>query len=133
MMTTVRTALVALLALSFAGCVFHRVEVAPVKPADQASIVGPLKVHLTDGSTVMYAPGAVVTVTGGTLRGAGTRYNYALTETVRVGSVPLDMVVGMERFSTEVNHSTSILGSIGAAWLVWGTATVLLMWASGGT
>jgi hypothetical protein len=80
----------------------------------------------------MYAPGVVVTVTGGTLRGAGTSYNYALTETVHVESVPLETVVGMERFSTEVNHSTSILGSLGAAWLVWGLAATLLMWAAGG-
>ena len=104
-----------------------------MKPADQASIVGPLKAHLKDGSTVVYAPSAIVVITGGTLRGAGMRYNLAATEAVRVETVPLDMVVGMERFETRVNQSTSILASIGAAWLVWVTSAVLLMWAAGGT
>ena len=129
----VRSALLAVLVVSAAGCVFHRVEVLPVKPADQASIVGPLKAHLRDGSTVVYAPGAIVVVTGGTLRGAGMRYNLAATEAIHVESVPLDMVVGMERFETRVNQSTSILASIGAAWLVWAVSVVLLLWAAGGT
>ena len=81
---------------------------------------------------MVYAPGAIVVVTGGTLRGAGMRYNLAATEAIQVESVPLDLVVGMERFETRVNQSTSILASIGAAWLVWAVSAVLLMWAAGG-
>ena len=127
-----RSALLALLAVSVAGCVFHRVEVTPMKPPDQTSIVGPLKAHLRDGSTVVYAPGVVVTVMGETLRGAGMRYDYAITEAVKVERVPLDVVVGMERFETKVNRSTTILASIGGAWLVWGASVSLLMWAAGG-
>jgi hypothetical protein len=40
---------------------------------------------------------------------------------------------GLERFETRVNRSTSILASIGTAWLVWAVSAVLLMLAAGGT
>lgn len=112
----VRGALLVVFAISGAGCVFHRVEVHPVKPADQTRIVGPVKAHLRDGSTVVYAPGVSIIVTGQTLRGTGVRYNYALTETTRVESVPFEMVVGMERFETEVNRPATIAASIAASY-----------------
>jgi len=129
----VRSALLAVLATSLTGCVFHRVEVTPVEPADQTSIVGPLKTHLKDGSTVMYAPGVVVTVTRGTLHGPGMRYNDALTEAMPVEDIPLEMVVGMERFATEVNRPASIMASIGLGWLAWSGLVILLLIAGGGT
>lgn len=112
----VRGSLLVALAVSGDGCVFHRVGVRPVEPADQIDMVGPVKAHLRDGSTVVYAPGVSIIVTGQTLRGAGMRYNYALTETTRVDSVPLEMVVGMERFETEVNRPATIAASIAASY-----------------
>jgi len=81
-------------------------------------VVGPVKVHLRDGSTVVYAPDAIVTVTAGTLRGAGMRHNYALTEATRVESVPVEMIVGMERFETEVNRTATALQSVAAGYAV---------------
>lgn len=112
----VRGALVGVVAISAAACVFHRVEVQPLKPANQITIVGPVKAHLRDGATVVYAPGVVVIVIDQTVRGAGVRYNYALTEAARVEEVPLDMVVEMERFGTVVNRPASIAASIAASY-----------------
>jgi hypothetical protein len=116
MTRVVHGALLVAFAMSAAGCVFHRVEVQPVTPTDQMVIVGPVKAHLRDGSTVVYAPGVVVTVTGHILRGGGMRYNYAATEATRVDSVPVEMVVGMERFGTLVNRPATISASIAASY-----------------
>lgn len=104
--------------MSAAGCVFHRVAIQPVVPTDQTVIVGPVKAHLSDGSTVVYAPGVIVTVTGQMLHGVGMRYNYAASEATRVESVPVEMVVGMERFMTTVNRPATIAGSVGASYLI---------------
>jgi hypothetical protein len=71
---------------------------------------------LKDGSTVVYAPGVIVMVTGETLRGSGMRYNHALTEAAQVERVPLEMVVALERFETEVNRPATIAASIAASY-----------------
>jgi hypothetical protein len=121
----VRSALLVAFAISAAGCVFHRVEVQPVTPVDQGSLVGPVKAHLRDGSTVVYAPGVIVIATGQTLRGAGRRYDHTLTGATPVESVSLEEVVGMERFVTEVNRPATIATSLAASYGV--TMSVLLM------
>jgi hypothetical protein len=104
--------------VSAAACVSHRVEVRPLMPTDRMVVVGPVKVHLRDGSIVVYAPDVVVTVTAGTLRGAGMRYNYALTEAAPVERVPVEMIVGMERFGTEVNRTATALQSVAVVYAV---------------
>ncbi len=64
--------LLGVLAISTTACfVFHRVEVKEVAPRDAVVVTSPVKAHLKDGSTVVYAKG--VTVSGGSLRGAGLR------------------------------------------------------------
>ena len=93
-------ALLSALAISV-GCVFHRVQVQPVVPRDAVAVTSPVKALLKDGSTVVYAKG--VTVSGGTLRGAGVRYDLALKQSASVDSIPLDSVVGMESFQTRVD------------------------------
>ena len=65
--------------MSAAGCfVFHHVDVQQVVPRDAVVVTSPVKAHLKDGSTVVYAYG--VTVSGGTLRGAGVRYDVTLKQ-----------------------------------------------------
>jgi hypothetical protein len=123
--------LVAFVVSAAGGCVSHRVEVRPLMPTDRMVVVGPVKVHLRDGSTVVYAPGVVVTVMVGTLRGAGTRYNYTLTEAAPVESVPVEMVVGMERFGTEVNRTATTVQSVavvvGVAFVVVGVLLAIAL------
>jgi hypothetical protein len=109
-------ALLAALAISAGGCVFHRVQVQPVIPRDAVVVTNPVKAHLKDGSTVVYANG--VTVSGGTLRGAGVRYDLALQQSTNVDSIPLDSVVGMESFQTRVDGAktaiVTTLATVGA-------------------
>ena len=97
------SALLGIVAISAAACIWisHRVEVKAVDPRDAIVVKSPVKAHLKDGATVVYADG--VTVTGGMLRGAGLRYDLTLRQTGKVDSVPLDSVVGMESFQTRVN------------------------------
>jgi hypothetical protein len=116
MTRVVPSALLVASVVSAAGCVSHRVEVRPVMPSDRMVVVGPVKVHLRDGSTVVYAPDTAVTVTAGTLRGAGMRYNYALLEAAPVESVPVEMIVGMERFETKVNRTATALWTVAAVY-----------------
>ena len=56
---------------------------------------------------MVYADG--VTFSGGTLRGAGVRYDLALKHSTNVDSIPLDSVVGMESFQTRVNVAKSAI------------------------
>ncbi len=103
-------ALLGTLAISAAGCVFHYVQVQAV-PRDAVVVTSPVKAHLKDGSTVLYANG--VTVSGGTLRGPGVRYDLALKQSTNFDTIPLDSVVGMESFQTRVNGAkTAIVTSL---------------------
>lgn len=102
-------ALLGALAISAAGCVFvfHHVDVQQVVPRDAVAVTSPVKAHLKDGSTVVYATG--VTVSGGTLRGAGVRYDLTLKQSTKVDTIPLDSLVGMESFRTRVDAAPTAI------------------------
>jgi hypothetical protein len=97
--------LLGVLAISTAGCIFHRVQVQPVAPREAVAVTSPVKAHLKDGSTVVYANG--VTVAGGTLRGEGLRWDLSLKQAATVDNIPLDSVVGMESYQTKVEGAKS--------------------------
>ncbi|MEO8126540.1 MAG: hypothetical protein ABI822_05565 [Bryobacteraceae bacterium] len=106
--------LVALLAAAMAVCaggcfIFHRVEVQQVIPRDAVVVTSPVKAHLKDGSNVVYANG--VSISGGSLRGVGVRYDLALKRSGEADNVPLDSVVGMESFRTEVDRAKTAVVS----------------------
>ena len=82
--------------IAIVSCVFHRVEVKQIPPRGAVAVTSPVKAHLKDRWTVVYANG--VTVAGGTLQGMGVRYDLALTNPVVVGSVPLDSVIVWRAF-----------------------------------
>ena len=101
-------ALLALATLPATGCIwiFHHVEVASVsRPADSVTVESPVKAHLANGFTVVYPQG--VRVVGDTVRGPGTRYDLQLRDATPVSQVPLDSVVAMESFETQVDAGTS--------------------------
>lgn len=104
--------------MSAARCVFisRRVDVQPIAVRDGITVKSPVKAHLKDGSTVVYANG--VNVSDGALKGPGVRYDITLKQSTVVDSVPLDRVVGMESFRTAVNGAqtaiVSTLASVGA-------------------
>jgi hypothetical protein len=104
--THVKRFLLCVCSIPAVSCIFHRVEVKQVLPRDAVAVTSPVKAHLKDGSTVVYANG--VTVAGSTLQGMGVRYDLALANPVGVASVPLDSVIGMESFQTRVNVGPTV-------------------------
>ena len=96
------------------ACIISRgVQVEPLaRPAtnDSIAVVTRVKAHLIDGSTILFPAG--VRVVRDTVRGAGTRYDLTLHETGRVAVLPLDSVVGMEAYRTEVNGGKTVLYSL---------------------
>jgi hypothetical protein len=118
---------IAALALAMAGCIVSRgVRVRPLAPgtADSATVRSPVKAHLTDGSTVVYERG--VTVARGAIRGVGWRYDLTLANRTAVTDVPLDSVVGMETFQTDVSVGKSILYStLSTVGVVGGTVALI--------
>jgi hypothetical protein len=68
-----------------------------------------VKAHLKDGSMVEYPRG--VTVTADTLSGEGRRHDLTRTSSVRVETIPLSEVIGMESYRTAVNTGQSVVVS----------------------
>jgi len=92
-----------------ASCVWisQSVRVQSISPPEGTVVANPVKAHLEDGSTVVYTDG--VTVEGNALRGPGDRYNVTLTDAERVFLVPLDDVVAMETYRTDVGTIESVV------------------------
>lgn len=101
-----------LVALAFTGgCinVFTKVAVRDVPRREATVVRSPVKAHLVDGSTVLYPRGVVVGHAA--LSGEGDRYTLQSTAPVRVATVALDSVVGMETYETEVRTAPTVLVS----------------------
>ncbi|HYT70962.1 MAG TPA: hypothetical protein VEK78_06225 [Gemmatimonadales bacterium] len=121
---------VMLLTLWGGACVwiFRHVAVEPIdRPADTLTVVSPVKAHLLDGSTVVYPRG--VTVAHDSLHplaGVATRYDAGLRPSTAL-PVPLDSVVGMEAFRTEVEYGQTIMVStLATAGTFFGTLGLLV-------
>jgi hypothetical protein len=94
------------------GCVISRgVTVASLTPArsDSVTVISPVKAHLLDASTVVFRGG--VTIVRDTVRGTGQRFDLTLAESTAVSLIPLDSVIGMENFVTEVDPLRTIVYS----------------------
>jgi hypothetical protein len=104
----------ALLAALAGGCIIqaHRVEVNELHPTSPVRVTTPVKAHLADGSIVVYWTG--VDVTDSVLDGAGWRYTPTLQDSVRIRSVTLDSVIGLESFETGVDSGRTLAASIPA-------------------
>jgi hypothetical protein len=110
-----RLSLVLAACVALGACLIRvrQVEVEPVVPLGGGTRVGtPVKAHLLDGSTVLYAAG--LTVHSDTLRGRGQRYDLRLRFQGPVDLVPLDSVAGMETFRTGINVPASMALSVPA-------------------
>jgi hypothetical protein len=111
-----------LLLLSTVGACFivRRVSVAEVdRTADPVQVRTPVKAHLLDGSTVVYRTG--VLVGAGRLTGPGAHYDLTLSNPREINELPLDSVVGLETFRTDVDGGAtvglSVLATAGAVGL----------------
>ena len=99
-----------------------------VEPTD---VTTPVRVHLADGSTVVYRSG--VSVGTDSLRGAGQRYDVLTGAMSVVRSVPMDSVLGLEAFSIKPNSGSTVAVSaltttaaIGAGAVLTGLALVAI-------
>ncbi len=116
-------ALAAMLSLTFQSCVFRRVTVDSVPTRPPVAVTTPVKAHLKDGSTIVYAKG--VRVESDALVGAGTRYDLTLSHPEAVSHVPLESVVAMETFRQQLKPAESAVGVLlGAAAAAVGTAAL---------
>jgi hypothetical protein len=108
------------------ACVIQGAKVRPLDPKNPpVEVTSPVKAHLVDGSTVLYPQG--VRLVGNVLVTPGNRYKLGSSIPVPSGQIPLDSVVGMEAFDTNVNVPGSVLASVGGGALaVVGTAALLV-------
>ncbi len=130
-----RSVLALSVAAAAAACVhvFRHVEVHEVaKTALPTPVESPIKAHLTDGTTIVFAQGAMIRPDR--IEGLGVR--YAPTDGpgavgTRVGGVPLDSVLGMEVYQTKVDPVSTTLVSLGATVVTIVGAAVLALAAFG--
>jgi hypothetical protein len=70
-------------------------------------VQSPVKVHLLDGSIVVFRRGAIVE--RDTIHGVGERFTATLDATGTALSIPLDSVLGAEAFDQRVNGGRTVL------------------------
>jgi len=122
--------LAVILAGSTAGCIhlFYRTNAravaAPEDPAAETVIASPVKAHLVDGSTVVFQAGARVSST--MIRGNGQQFPLFGAFATERSDVPLDSVVGVEAFESQLRAGDSFVVSV-AATAVTGVATIALL------
>lgn len=121
---------VALAMASTTACVviFRGVRTEAVDTsAPPDTIVSSVKVHLSDGSTVLY-PGGVV-VAGDSIRGVGIRYGImGGNGSPQRGAILLDSVAAMENFTTTVDGAaTTLVSLVGTAAIAAGTVGLAIL------
>src|SRR5688500_10616575 len=103
---SIRRAPLLLLAV-VSACIARKVTVVEVeRAADSVQVRTPVKAHMLDGSTVVYRDG--VLVARGRLTGPGTRYDLTLGNPTEVTALPLDSLVGLESFRTDVDAGATV-------------------------
>lgn len=119
---------VALAAASTSACVviFRGVRSEAVSTsAPPDTIASSVKVHLSDGSTILYPSGVVVA--GDSIRGIGNRYDLLGEHGSPVsGPIALDSIAAMESFTATTNGPASaIVSLLGTGVAVVGTVALL--------
>jgi len=123
---TMKLALLAAVTVGGPACVFQRASVRPLDPKNPpVAVQSPVKAHLLDGSTVVYPNG--VALLGNILTTPGLRYPLGSSVSAPSGPVPLDSIVGMEAFDTDVNVVASVVASAGAVALGAAATAALLV------
>ena len=95
----------------------------PSAEGDTVVVRSAVKVHLIDGSTVLFRKG--LHVARDTAWGSGVRYGLMLRDSSSVDGLPLDSVVGMESYRTIVNPGRSLLYSVLATAAAGGAAIAI--------
>ncbi|HUF25354.1 MAG TPA: hypothetical protein VMM18_00130 [Gemmatimonadaceae bacterium] len=122
-----RSLLVFAITVACLSCITSRgVGVSPLAAtaADSVTVRSPVKAHLLDASTVVFTGGA--TVIRDTVHGAGWRWDLLLAESTAVARIPLDSVLAMESFATEVSSGRTLVYSTLATAAALGGAVALI-------
>lgn len=118
--------------LLLTACVVHRLDVVPleVTTADPITVATPVKAHLNDGSTVVFAGG--IAVANGTVSGDGRIYDLTLDQSSIVKEIPLADVAAMESYQTPVSTgaTTAATAASSTGILVGGMAALMLLFGS---
>ena len=102
---------VPLFALLLVDCQVSRgVKVEPMSPTTLVTVKSPVKVHLKDGSTVVFREGVIVD--SRFIRGGGLRYGLDLAEAEPVAAIPVADVAAMESFRTDVDVAGTVASSL---------------------
>lgn len=100
---------VAAILLSVCSCAFvtesPRFEPVP-EPDSYFSVNVPSKVHMRDGSVVVCSTG--LALVRDTLYGIGVRYDMLRQNPARAGAIPLESVVGVERYDRHTNYGAAL-------------------------
>jgi hypothetical protein len=123
-----RFTLAVFLTLLLTACVVHRLEVAPLEVSSEEPIAveTPVKAHLKDGSTVVFADG--VTVANGMVSGDGRVYDLTLENSHLVSEVPLEDVAAMESYQTPVSTgATTAATAAGSTGILLGVGTAMVL------
>jgi hypothetical protein len=105
-------------ALLLSACVVHKLEVTSldVTQANPVEVTTPVKVHLKDGSTAVFANG--VSVSNNTVYGNGTVYDLTLESSRPVSEISADDVAAMESYQTPTNTGATAAASVGSTALI---------------
>lgn len=103
------------------ACVLLVSNGTDVKPVDKGqgpvTVRSAVKAHLSDGSTIVYRDGIIITerIVYPRKGGGANRFSALLTPMTRV-EVPLDSVMGLETYTTRTNAgATLVLSTLGTA------------------
>ena len=112
-----RVAAAALLGLTLAACVVVSTRTGPFaigRDHPEGFVRSPVKAHLLDGSTIVYADGA--TIAGGSVSGHGIRV-WPLVQPAGAAeqAISLDSVAGMEVYERRINARTLVYAPATAA------------------
>ena len=120
------------LTLLLTACVVHRLDVTPleVTTADPITVATPVKAHLNDGSTVVFADG--ISVANGVVSGDGRIYDLTLDKSSTISEVPLADVAAMESYQTPVSTgaTTAATAASSTGILIGGMAALVLLFGS---
>jgi hypothetical protein len=97
--------------LAVGGCAFRSVGASALATSgDAPTVTTPVKAHLTDGTTIVYRHGVVLT--HDSLQGAGTRYGLTLGDSTAVTSVSASRVASLTRFHDHYDAAASLFTSL---------------------
>ncbi|HYO47824.1 MAG TPA: hypothetical protein VEY33_14165, partial [Gemmatimonadota bacterium] len=114
------------LAALVAACAVILSKDPPVATAHDSTqpiqVESPARVHLADGSVVVYPKGFALE--RDTIVGEGSRYGLALEGKGVVMRLPVDSVAAMESYRVETNTGRSVGYSLAGTGVIWGSAVL---------